>query len=73
MPHANIKLYSGRTEEQKKLLADRITKVIMEVAQVEEYCVSVAIEDVDKEVWDEEVYTKEIIGKEEVLYKQPGY
>lgn len=31
MPHISIKCYSGRTEEQKRILAEQITKDVMEV------------------------------------------
>lgn len=73
MPHAIIKLWTGRTEEQKNLLAERITKVITETVDVEEKCVSVVIEEVDQKEWYKEVYVKDIKNKEKVLYKTPGY
>lgn len=36
MPYINIYLLEGRTKEQKKEMASRITSVISEVAKVEE-------------------------------------
>ncbi|WP_105615060.1 tautomerase family protein [Vallitalea okinawensis] len=73
MPHALIKLWTGRSEEQKKLLALRISQVIAETANVEEECISIAIQDIEKDVWYEQVYSKDIIEYQDILYKKPGY
>jgi 4-oxalocrotonate tautomerase len=73
MPHIVIKMYPGRSEEVKKNMAKRITDVIMETAGVEEYTVSVGIEETEKEKWMETVYKPEIEGKKDTLYKKPGY
>lgn len=73
MPHVNIKCYPGRTEEQKRLLAERITKDVVEIFQTNPDSVSVAIQDVSQEEWDEEVWDKEIEPQKEFLYKEPGY
>ena len=44
MPHVIVKLYPGRTEEQKNRLAEAITKDLMAIVKCEEKSVSVAIE-----------------------------
>lgn len=72
MPHVIVKLWPGRTEEQKKELTQRIVKDVMETIQVEEHAVSVGFEEVPRERWDAEVYQPDIIGKEKTLYKKPG-
>ena len=35
--------------------------------------ISIAIEEIPKEKWKELVYDTEITGREELLYKKPGY
>jgi 4-oxalocrotonate tautomerase len=73
MPHVNIKLLPGRTEEQKKRLAEAITREVMAIAVCEEKSVSVAFEEVEKDQWAEKVYRPEILEKADQLYKKPGY
>ena len=73
MPHIVIKLYSGRTEEQKAILAQEITKTVMASLGKDEDAVSVGIEDVAEEEWLEGVYKPDIIGKPKTIYKKPGY
>lgn len=73
MPHVVVKMYPGRTEEQKKKLSEEIVKALMSTLQSSETSISVAIEDVNKEDWNEKVYRPEIEGKQETLYKKPGY
>ena len=73
MPHVNIKLYPGRSEEIKKELADKIAKVVSEVAGTSLGSISVAIEEIEKENWMKDVYDKEIMKNQEILYKKPEY
>jgi 4-oxalocrotonate tautomerase len=73
MPHVIVKLYPGRSEEQKKKLAEEIAKDVVTIAKCEEKSVSVAIEDVEKEDWAERVYQPDILNNKEHLYKKPGY
>lgn len=73
MPHAIIKLWPGRNDEQKELIAKKIAEVVAETTGAEDKSVSVSIVEVEKEQWKEEVYDKDIVGQEEVLYKAPGY
>lgn len=73
MPHISIKCYPGRTEEQKKFLAERITKDIVDIFGTQERSVSVSIQDVPPEEWDVEVWDKEIEPQRDYLYKKPGY
>jgi 4-oxalocrotonate tautomerase len=56
MPHVIVKLYPGRSEQQKTRLAEKIVKDIVAIAKCEEKSVSVAIEEIKPEVWAEEVY-----------------
>lgn len=73
MPHIVVKMYSGRTDEQKLQIADAITQAIMASAGSGESAISVAIEDVDPAAWVEAVYKPEILGKSGTLFKKPGY
>ena len=73
MPHVNIKLYAGRSEEVKRELANKIAKVVSEVAGTSLGSISVAIEEIEKENWMKDVYEKDIIEKRELLYKEPEY
>lgn len=73
MPHIIVKLFPGRTEVQKKQLTSEIVKVIKTSIDVPDSSISVSIEEVPEEKWSEEVYEPDIIEKEHLLYKKPGY
>lgn len=73
MPHIDIKCYPGRTEEQKKRLAEKIAEDVAEIFGTELSSVSVAIQDVSQEEWKEQVWDKEIAPKRGMLHKEPGY
>jgi 4-oxalocrotonate tautomerase len=73
MPHVIVKMYPGRSEEQKARIAAALTEALMATADCPETAVSVAIEDVAKADWVETVYKPEIAAKPELIYKKPGY
>ncbi|NCO23501.1 MAG: 4-oxalocrotonate tautomerase [Candidatus Infernicultor aquiphilus] len=73
MPHVIIKMYAGRTEEQKKKLVKAITDSIVKIVDADKKYVSIAIEDVSPEDWAEKVYRPDILEKQNTLYKKPGY
>jgi 4-oxalocrotonate tautomerase len=73
MPHIIVKLYPGRSEQQKKQLADEIVKDVVLIAKCEEKSVSVAIEEIEPADWPERVYQPDILGNQDKLYKKPGY
>jgi 4-oxalocrotonate tautomerase len=73
MPHVIVKLWPGKSEEQKRRLADRITKAVMTVLNYGEESVSVAIEELKPVDWTEKVYKPDILNHPEKLYKKPGY
>ena len=73
MPHVIVKLYPGRSEEQKTKLADEIAKDVVAIAKCEEKSVSVAFEEIEKEDWAEKVYKSDILNRKDSLYKKPGY
>lgn len=73
MPHVIVKLWPGRTEEQKTDLSNKITGALKDAINASDNSISVSIEEIPKERWTEMVYDTEIIGKKELLYKKPGY
>jgi 4-oxalocrotonate tautomerase len=73
MPHVTVKLWPGKTEQQKKQLADAITADVMRIFNYDEDAVSVAMEEIQPEDWKEAVYKPEILANNDKLYKKPGY
>ena len=73
MPHAIVKLWPGKSEQQKTRLAAAITKVVMDILQDNEESVSVALEEIKAQDWVEIVYKPDIKDKWDKLYKKPGY
>jgi 4-oxalocrotonate tautomerase len=73
MPHVIVKLWPGKTEQQKARLAEAITKDVMTVLSYGEESVSVSMEEVQPHDWAEKVYRPDILAQQERLYKKPGY
>jgi len=73
VPHVIVKLWPGKSEQEKTRLAGEITKDVMDVLHCGEESVSVAIEEIKPQDWAEKVYQHDIQGKWEKLYKKPGY
>jgi 4-oxalocrotonate tautomerase len=72
-PHIIVKLYPGRSEQQKIRLAEAIVKDVVDIIKCSEGSVSVAIEEVRPEDWAEKVYKPDILNAPGKLYKKPGY
>ncbi len=73
MPHVIVKMYPGRSEEQKKTMAEAIAEQVVSTTGCSETVVSVAIEEVAPEDWPETVYRPEILDHPERLYRKPQY
>lgn len=73
MPHVIVKLWPGKSEQQKARLADTIARAVMDVLDYGEESVSVAMEEVKPQDWAEKVYKPDILNKPEQVYKKPGY
>ena len=73
MPHIIVKMYPGRSEQQKARLVDAIVRDVMAIAEVGDDAVSVAIEEVKPSDWTEQVYKPDILNGDGKLYKKPGY
>ena len=73
MPHIVVKLFAGRSEQQKIRLAGQIVKDVIATLNCGEESVSVAFEEVKSRDWAEQVYKPDIKQKWDKLYKKPGY
>ncbi|MFA5801304.1 MAG: 2-hydroxymuconate tautomerase [Thermoleophilia bacterium] len=51
MPFVEIKLYEGRTREQKEALVDRITEAFVDIAGTPKEHVWIVFRDVPKDQW----------------------
>lgn len=72
MPHVTVKLWSGRPDDVKKKLAERLAQVVAEELGSRPGSISVAVEDIAKEDWQEQDYEQEIRNNEN-LYVTPDY
>jgi 4-oxalocrotonate tautomerase len=73
MPHVIVKLWPGKTKQQKRRLADKITRDVMDTLHYGEDSVSVGFEEVAAEDWMAQVYEPDIRAKPDAIYKKPGY
>jgi len=73
MPHVIVKLWPGKSEQQKARLADKIAKDVMDVLNYGEESVSVGFEEIRSQDWKEKVYKPDIQDKWDKLHKKPGY
>jgi 4-oxalocrotonate tautomerase len=73
MPHVIVKLWPGKSEQQKQQLAEEITTSVMRTLNYGPESVSVGFEEVAPDDWAEEVYRPDIVAKPKTLYKKPGY
>jgi 4-oxalocrotonate tautomerase len=73
VPHVIVKLWPGKSEQQKVRLAEEIVKDVTKVLNYGEESVSVSIEEVEPQDWAEKVYQPDIVNNSEKLYKKPGY
>ncbi|MBI1356352.1 MAG: 4-oxalocrotonate tautomerase [Acidobacteria bacterium] len=73
MPHVIVKMWPGKSEQQKTRLAERVTEAVMETLHYGEDSVSVAIEEIDSGEWARKVYQPDIQARWDSLYKKPGY
>ena len=73
MPHVIVTLWPGKSEQQKRRLAQAITEDVMDVLHYGEESVSVAFEEVNAAEWASKVYQPDIVAKSTLPYKKPGY
>ena len=74
MPHVNIKHFPvSLSEEKQSELVAAVTKAVKSAFGCDEGVISIALEPVEKEVWNERVYTPEIVNRKNLLRKPPNY
>jgi 4-oxalocrotonate tautomerase len=73
MPHVIVKLWPGKSDQQKARLADKIAQDVMDVLNYGEESVSVGFEEIKSQDWKEKVYKPDLRDKWDKLYKKPGY
>ena len=73
MPHVIVKLWPGKSAQQKARLTEAIVNDVMSVLNSKEESISVAIEEVEPQDWAEKVYKPDIVNNSEKLFKKPGY
>jgi 4-oxalocrotonate tautomerase len=73
MPHVIVKLWPGKSEEQKARLTEAIVRDVTSVLNCGEGSVSVGFEEVPSQDWTERVYGPDILDKWNSLTKEPGY
>lgn len=73
MPHVIVKMWPGKSEAQKKRLAEAITREVMDVFNYGEVSVSVAMQEIPSKDWAARVYRPDILECPGKLYKKPGY
>ncbi len=72
MPHISVKMLKGRTEEQKKAAAAKLTAALCDALGCGDSHVTVSIEDFTAQEW-QDVFAEDIAGKSDKLYKKPSY
>jgi 4-oxalocrotonate tautomerase len=73
MPHVIVKLWPGKSGDEKLRLTETITRGVMDTLGYGEDAVSVAFEEVAPAEWAAKVYEPDIAGKWPTLTKQAGY
>lgn len=73
MPHVIVKLWPGKSEQEKLRLAQKITEDIVDILAFGQDTVSVAFEEVSPGEWAEKVYQPDVVRNADKLYKRPGY
>jgi 4-oxalocrotonate tautomerase len=73
MPHVTVKLWQGESEQQKRRLAEAITRDVMNILHYGEESVLGAMEEMRPSEWLEKVYRPEVKNNLDKLYKKLGY
>lgn len=73
VPHVIVKLWPGKSDDQKQRLSDAIVRDVTDIFDYGEESVSVAFEEVAPDEWSERVFHPDILGKWDSLAKEPGY
>jgi 4-oxalocrotonate tautomerase len=73
MPHVIVKLWPGKSDDQKQRLSDAVVRDVTAVLHYGDESVSVAFEEVRSQDWTAKVYEPDILANWNKLTKEPGY
>jgi 4-oxalocrotonate tautomerase len=73
VPHVIVKLWPGKSDQQKSDLTNAIVEDVTRILGYGEHSVSVAMEEIAPPDWKTKVYDPDIVGHRDRLTKEPGY
>ena len=72
MPHVIVKLWPGKSDDQKSRLADAFTESVIGILGYDDDAVSILFDEVAPNDWSERVHKPDILGRWNDLAKRPG-
>ena len=72
MPHVIVKLWPGKSEQQKTQLTEGIVKAVTSTLHYGDDSVSVSLEEVEPEDWTEKVYKPDIAAPSKWIFTHWG-
>lgn len=73
MPHFTVKLFPGKSDEQKKALTAKIVEATKDTLEVGEDVISLNFIEVAPDDWEDKVAKPDILPYRDSLYKVPDY
>lgn len=73
MPHIIVKMYPGRTREDKQLLADSLALLLHDTLGYQPENVSVSVVEVEPSRWMRDVYDTDIANGDGTMVRLPSY
>jgi phenylpyruvate tautomerase PptA (4-oxalocrotonate tautomerase family) len=74
VPHVNIKYFPVPLDDQQQAtLVAALTEAVQRAFACDEGVISIALEPIEKEAWNDRVYVPEIVNRRELLRKLPNY
>ena len=74
MPHVNIKHFPVTLPEKRQAeLVAAVAAAVQAAFACEEGAISIALEPVERDAWNDRVYIPEILNRRELLHKAPAY
>ena len=74
MPHVNIKFYPVELSDiQKRDLVAAVTDAICNAFNCDENVISIALEPIEPEMWNQQVHIPELEKRAHLLCKVPNY
>lgn len=73
MPHISIKHFPVDNPDLEMQLRDQMLELIASAFECHRDVISIALEPIEQDQWDKEVYQPEIVNKFDLLIKKPNY